>query len=777
MLSPLASSLDPQPEDTWVAHPMYVSPYAGSSSPIGYSPAQMRNAYNLPSNGGNGTTIAIVDAYHTPNLESYFNTFSNQYGLPDNTTGNLIVHSMTSATNSDWALETCLDVEWAHAIAPQAKILLVEAANEYSSSLLAAIDYATSQPGVVAVSLSWGGPEYFGETFQDSHFNKAGITFFVASGDDGTNVNWPAASAYVVSVGGTTLNLNPDGSVISETAWKNSSGGVSSYVAKPSFQTSFGLNYTRRAVPDVSYNGNATTGVSVYMGSWYKVGGTSAGAPQWAAIHAIGQSANNTNLYARAKASYSSYLRDITQGSNYKYNAAVSYDLVTGLGSPLTTNFGTQVTVSPTEGSAYTPLTITGSAFAGSSVNISYLNPLNSSWITVVNNLPTTSQSFTYTLSAPDLSQANPAGDNTQASDSIIFKVTDNSNGRTYNASTPFVEYRRGLTQVGSASASGIFGNNTNLASSVFVQPGENLPLSGKCFQPGTASLLWDSIIIGAATVNADGQFSVTVSVPQSEAGQHTLTINDGAVAFAVTITRAPTIVNNYTDTWRTSEFTVNLTADSSVNDIFYSINGGDTHAVSVDGLPQIITEGADNTLEYWISWSSPGTGATEVHYAPLSGIKLDKTAPTGSISSSVGVTVSPTVTLNLYADDATSGVSLMRLANEDDTWTSWLPYTTQQSWTLSSGIGVKTVYVQYMDNAGLTSPVYGCTVTVQNPQASSNAYATTEPTATPTETSSPTDQPSTTPDIPELQGWMVPLLLAASAVLMLTLFLKKRSS
>ena len=105
---------------------MYISPFAGSSTPIGYSPSQIRTAYNLPSSGGNGTTIAIIDAFDTPNILNYFNSFSNQYNLPDNSTGNFIVHKMAQnmQTDGNWAMETCLDVEWAHAIAPNATILL-----------------------------------------------------------------------------------------------------------------------------------------------------------------------------------------------------------------------------------------------------------------------------------------------------------------------------------------------------------------------------------------------------------------------------------------------------------------------------------------------------------------------------------------------------------------------------------------------------------------------------------------------------------------------------
>ncbi len=307
----------------WVAHPMYISPFAGTPNPTGYSPIQIRTAYNLPSSGGAGCTIAIIDAYHTPNILSYYNYFSSQYNLPDNTTGNFIVHPMAQniETVSEWSLETCLDVEWAHAIAPDAKILLVEAVSSNDADLLSAIDYATSQPGVVAVSMSWGGNEFVTEVNYgvNSHFIRPGITFFASSGDDGISTMWPAVSPNVVSVGGTTLTLAANGRVIAETAWSLSSGGLSDYFHRPSFQTIYGLNYSARAVPDVSYNGNPATGVSVYNGTWWKVGGTSAGAPQWAAIHALGLSATNTNLYQRAKSAYPTYFRDITVGSSGSY--------------------------------------------------------------------------------------------------------------------------------------------------------------------------------------------------------------------------------------------------------------------------------------------------------------------------------------------------------------------------------------------------------------------------------------------------------------------------
>ena len=106
-------------------------------------------------------------------------------------------------------METSLDVEWAHAIAPSAKILLIEAKTPSGANLMAGVDYARSRSDVVAVSMSWGGAEFSDETSLDSHFTSSGnkITFFASSGDNGAGASWPAASPNVVAVGGTHINL------------------------------------------------------------------------------------------------------------------------------------------------------------------------------------------------------------------------------------------------------------------------------------------------------------------------------------------------------------------------------------------------------------------------------------------------------------------------------------------------------------------------------------------------------------------------------------------
>ena len=329
--------------------------------PSGVSPAEIKKVYNLPATGGKGT-IAIIDAYDDPNMESDLAVFDKQYNLPACTAANgcFEKHKMASSTASDsgWAMETSLDVEWAHAIAPTAKILLVEAKTPSGANLLSAIDYATSRKDVIAISMSWGGAEFSDELSYDTHFvDKANpaAAFFASSGDDGAGASWPASSPNVIGVGGTSLALASSGALIAESAWSGSGGGVSAYEKEPVWQTAYKISKAggMRAIPDVSYDADPASGYSIYIttgtgakakGAWDTVGGTSAGAPQWAAIQAIGGSAVLARFYSdKASTSTLKYFRDITSGSNgacaYYCDARKRYDYVTGLGSPQTTKF------------------------------------------------------------------------------------------------------------------------------------------------------------------------------------------------------------------------------------------------------------------------------------------------------------------------------------------------------------------------------------------------------------------------------------------------------
>ena len=324
-----------------------------STVPTGLSPATIKSVYNISGNGSG--TIAIIDAYDAPTAQADLNTFSTQFGLPVCNTANPCFekHKMSGfvRSNSGWALEASLDTQWAHAIAPGAKILLVEARSSSISDLLNAVDYARNRSDVVAVSMSWGGSEFSSESSYDSYFTSSyGAAFFASSGDSGTGVQWPAVSPNVTGVGGTKLVLS-GGALVSETAWSGSGGGISQYELRPSFQATYGLSSPQRSVPDVSYDADPNSGVAVYDSTsyngqrgWFQVGGTSAGAPQWAAIYALGSTATNNRLYADAKlANSSAFLRDITAGTNGSCglvcSASPAYDTVTGLGSPVAINF------------------------------------------------------------------------------------------------------------------------------------------------------------------------------------------------------------------------------------------------------------------------------------------------------------------------------------------------------------------------------------------------------------------------------------------------------
>jgi len=348
-----------------------------TAAPTGYSPTQLRHAYGFDQisfNGtpgdGTGTTIAIVDAFDDPNifnsdpnLPNDLHKFDVAFGLPDppsfiklnqfGSTSNL------PAPNKGWITEIALDVEWAHAIAPGAKILLVEANSASGADLYQAVDTARNYPGVNLVSMSWGGRESIFESSLDSHFTTpvghVGVTFVVASGDSGAPAEYPSASPNVVSVGGTTLNLDSNGNILSETTWKGSGGGISAHEKLPSYQA--GLvpgKKPHRATPDVAYDADPNTGVGVYdsynngtVTPWGQWGGTSIGAPQWAALFAIADQGRTLALKGSldgatqtlpALYSFSpNDFHDITTGRSGppRIAAGPGYDLATGLGTPI----------------------------------------------------------------------------------------------------------------------------------------------------------------------------------------------------------------------------------------------------------------------------------------------------------------------------------------------------------------------------------------------------------------------------------------------------------
>jgi subtilase family serine protease len=360
---------------------------AASASPYGFSPATVRHAYGIDAtsfNGitgdGSGQTIAIVDAYNDPNIAADLATFDRQFGLPDPV---FTVMSQTGSTTSlpgvdpaplgnTWAVEESLDVQWAHAVAPKANILLVESNTASLTDLIAAVDTARNVPGVSAVSMSWVTPEFWNETSYDAHFTTPaghqGVTFIASSGDTGAytsagvfGVEHPATSPNVLAVGGAGLTVDANNNYVSETAWGNGTnsfasggagGGISQYYGQPSYQQGIVTQTsTQRAVPDVAFLADPMTGVATVdsydFGTatpWFGVGGTSLAAPMWAgvlamanqgrALNGLGSLDGPTGTLPALYQLPGSDFHDITTGNN-GYPAGPGYDLVTGRGTPI----------------------------------------------------------------------------------------------------------------------------------------------------------------------------------------------------------------------------------------------------------------------------------------------------------------------------------------------------------------------------------------------------------------------------------------------------------
>ncbi|WP_165230083.1 S53 family peptidase [Aquisphaera insulae] len=381
MLATTASILD-----TLIAQPSIgATPLAANLTPTGLSAAQVRNAYGLNQvtflNGtvvgdGAGQTIAIVSAYDHPTIGSDLKAFDRIMGLPDPPS---FVKYYQKATKVDagWATETALDVEWAHAMAPAANLVLVEAKSATLKDLFNAVNFARSLSGVSVVSMSWGTGEFAGETGYDSLFTTpvghiggaglaGGVAFVAASGDDGAwgGVSYPSTSPNVLSVGGTSIYLGADGSYASETGWRWSTGGYSTYEAAPAYQTSTlvaaNLSYGVRATPDVAAIGDPASGVSVYSSvryqgnsGWFAVGGTSAAAPIWAGLIAVADQGlalsgkgSMGNVAAAVYSLPTSAFNAVVNGFN-GYYASSGYDLVTGLGTPVAPRLIADLVASP----------------------------------------------------------------------------------------------------------------------------------------------------------------------------------------------------------------------------------------------------------------------------------------------------------------------------------------------------------------------------------------------------------------------------------------------
>lgn len=325
----------------------------GSGELGGYSPADLRSAYNLPSEGGGGLTIAITVAYDYPNAEADLATYRETYGLPPCTSENGCfekVNQEGEAGNypepgNGWAAEAALDLDMTSAICPECKLLLVEANNSSSENLPLAVDTAASL-GADVISDSWGGPEFAEETSFDAHFDHPGTPVLFASGDSGYGAEFPASSPDVIAVGGTSLRKDSSPRGWSESAWIGAGSGCSAYEEKPPWQSDSGC--PRRSVADVAAVADPETPVSVYdtygtYEGWQLFGGTSVATPIIAGVEAL------SGLLARAEGAqlfwesgHEGKLFDVGEGRNgscppeygYLCNARLGYDGPTGWGTP-----------------------------------------------------------------------------------------------------------------------------------------------------------------------------------------------------------------------------------------------------------------------------------------------------------------------------------------------------------------------------------------------------------------------------------------------------------
>ncbi|MEU2713324.1 putative Ig domain-containing protein [Streptomyces sp. NPDC007205] len=326
-----------------------------AAAPSGLSPANLHSAYNLPTTGGSGMTVAIVDAYNDPNAESDLGTYRSTYGLSSCTKANGCFKqvSQTGSTtslptnDSGWAGEEALDLDMVSAVCPNCSIVLVEANSANDTDLGIAENEAVTL-GAKVVSNSWGGSESSSQTTEDTqYFKHPGVAITVSSGDSAYGAEYPATSQYVTAVGGTALTTASNSRGWSESVWHTSStegtgSGCSAYDPKPSWQTDSGCS--KRMEADVSAVADPATGVAVYDTyggtGWAVYGGTSASAPIVAGVYALAGTPGTSDYPAKYPYQHTGNLYDVTSGSNgscstsYFCTAGTGYDGPTGWGTP-----------------------------------------------------------------------------------------------------------------------------------------------------------------------------------------------------------------------------------------------------------------------------------------------------------------------------------------------------------------------------------------------------------------------------------------------------------
>lgn len=334
-------------------------PVTSASAPpaTGLTPTQLQNAYKLTGTSSGGRTVAIVDAYGYPNLESDLATYRSQFGLPACTTANgcLSIRDENGGTklprfNTGWAQEQALDVDAVSATCADCKIVVLEANSASFTDLGTAVQTAAKIPGVVAISNSYGGSDAADSTY-GPYYNFPGIAVTASAGDNGyKGASYPASSSYVTAVGGTSLVAASNSRGWSESVWSGTGSGCSSLNAALAAASSYNTGCAGRAMNDVSAASDPNNGgLAVYYptasnsSTWGQFGGTSEASPIIASVYALNGNTGSaaTGTYANSLPyGHSSSFFDVTSGNNGTCptsqwcTAGTGWDGPTGLGTP-----------------------------------------------------------------------------------------------------------------------------------------------------------------------------------------------------------------------------------------------------------------------------------------------------------------------------------------------------------------------------------------------------------------------------------------------------------
>ncbi len=651
------------------------------------SPQQLQTAYGfgqLYSSGinGNGQSVAIIVAYGDSNLQADVNAFDSQYSLPSLSVGsNLMVvtpFGKPQSSFTNWTAETALDVETVHSLAPGARIYVVEAPNE--NSLFSAINYTVNNLPVTVISVSWGSSESSYTSSDISYLNSVlynaeqkGVNIFVASGDTGAynsqsfpNVNFPASSPYVVSVGGSTLSVSSSGSYQGETAWNGSGGGNSEYFYRPPFQPD--LN-SYRMVPDVAFNAGTPVCIesNLSIRGYY---GTSLSAPSWAAIDSlINQKVKGDKAFLLQELykTYSDYgslaFNSITSGCNGLYCASNSYNEVTGLGSPKVYQL-VQIISKAQYKITFDPST-TDSVFSVNGINYSSTVSLNFTYGQKVSIIA-------YSGKVPDVGVVNFSSFSgiVNAADSAVVFFVNTSGILSIHFNEYFIVSLNGV--MGNSTSASLMknGSSLDLTSPLYVNySGVQYTLVGftmnggpvvysgaysiDVYAPMNVSFVWHKIAKTPIATEPIPSLLVTVSfysfAPLSNKITHELaTLSGSSGVFAVNGTEIsvyskPQVVSGYR--YELANFTtasgqqiiVNFTKEKSINVSFYS-----EQDVSI--VPSSLQVGFDGVNETYINSTTiwgPLSGGVTIESVLYKGVEmLDQPVRLYSNSSGANLTL-----------------------------------------------------------------------------------------------------------------------------------------